>query len=393
VLASAGLAKSALVLDPWNGSGTTTFAASQLGLASKGLDINPVMLIVARARLLPRSESDSLEPLARKIVKGLRGNQNLVKDHDPLLNWFTLPTAALARALERRIQEHFLGEMTLSPAGIKIENMSGLAATFYVALFSICRQLAASYQSSNPTWLRKPRDGEYVIESDRDEMFAMFVANLKSMAEALAARQARVEKVADAELFINDTASLKLAKSDVDFILTSPPYCTRIDYAAATRIELAVLYPLLGVSMEALGRRMIGSTRVPTTKITRTVQWGATCSRFLNAVKKHPSKASAGYYYKTHLDYFAKMHASLTNLTAVLKDGGKAILIVQDSYYKDVHNDLAAIITEMAKGADLRLGRRVDFHISRSMAGVNPHSRTYRRASGAVESVLCFQKA
>jgi DNA modification methylase len=393
VLASAGLAKNALVVDPWNGSGTTTFSASRLGLASQGFDINPVMLIVARARLLPRSEADSLEPLARKILKGLRGNQSLVKPDDPLLNWFTLPTATLARALERRIQDHFLGDMTLSASGVKLENISGLAATFYVALFSVCRHLAASYQSSNPTWLRKPRDGEYVIESDREEMFAMFVANLKSMTEALVARPTQIEKLADVDLSIADTASLKIVEKRIDFILTSPPYCTRIDYAAATRIELAVLHPLLGLKMEDLGRRMIGSTRVPTVEITRNSQWGPTCGRFLSAVKKHPSKASEGYYYKTHLDYFDKMQASLTSLGAALKDGGKAILVVRDSYYKDVHNDLAAITTEMGNTADLRLGRRVDFHISRSMAGVNPHSRAYRQTSSAVESVLCFRKS
>ena len=38
-----------MILDPWNGSGTTTYAASQLGYTSRGLDLNPVMNIVARA--------------------------------------------------------------------------------------------------------------------------------------------------------------------------------------------------------------------------------------------------------------------------------------------------------------------------------------------------------
>lgn len=391
ILSSARLAKNALVLDPWNGSGTTTFAASQLGLTSRGFDINPVMLIVARARLLPRSEADSLEPLAREIIKNLRANLSGVEDDDPLLNWFTLETTALLRKLEQRIQDHFLGDLTRSKAGIKLENLTGLAATFYVAMFSLCRHLSASYQSSNPTWLRKPREDERVIESDRVEIVSMFVATLKSMATALTARPAQQGRIADADLFIADTASLTLTKK-VDFILTSPPYCTRIDYAAATRIELALLHPLLGVDMKELGRSMIGSTRVPASKIVRCAAWGATCSRFLTNVRRHPSKASSGYYYKTHLDYFAKMQASLTNLSDVLKDGGKAILVVQDSYYKDVHNDLATIVTEMGRGADLKIERRVDFHISRSMAGVNPHSRTYRQATGAVESVLCFQK-
>ena len=36
---------------------------------------------------------------------------------------------------------------------------------------------------------------------------------------------------------------MDIAADSVDFVLTSPPYCTRIDSTAATRIELAVLAP------------------------------------------------------------------------------------------------------------------------------------------------------
>lgn len=393
LLASANLPKRAMVLDPWNGSGTTTFSASHLGVASQGFDLNPVMIIVARARLLPCSEADSLEPLAREIVKGLRGNQRAVLPDDPLLNWFDIPTAALVRALERRVQKHLIGELTLSSTGTKLEHISGLAATFYVALFSVCRHLVVAYQSSNPTWLRKPRENEDLIEGDREELLSKFTVNVKSMSDALSARASTSRgELANVELKVIDTASAKLPENSVDFVLTSPPYCTRIDYAAATRIELAVLYPLLNLTMEDLGRRMIGSTRVPTNLIAVNAEWGSTCRKFLAAVKKHPSRASSGYYYRTHLDYFDKMHRSLAKVAKALKDGAKAILIIQDSSYKDVHNDLSTIVTEMGKAVGLHLGRRDDFHISRSMAGINPHSRAYRRANGAVESVLCFQK-
>ena len=37
--------KEKVVLDPWNGSGTTTRTASQLGIGSVGFDLNPVMVL------------------------------------------------------------------------------------------------------------------------------------------------------------------------------------------------------------------------------------------------------------------------------------------------------------------------------------------------------------
>ena len=39
------------VLDPWSGSGTTTVTCLRRGLRSHGIDINPAVTVVARARL------------------------------------------------------------------------------------------------------------------------------------------------------------------------------------------------------------------------------------------------------------------------------------------------------------------------------------------------------
>ncbi len=316
-----------------------------------------------------------------------------LRPDDPLLWWFEPAAAALVRALERRIRGQLVGERTLTPDGVKLDHISGFAATFYVALFSVCRQMAARFRSSNPTWFRKPKANEDLIAADREAILSAFTTNLKNMAVALAERSAESQKEhAVAELQLADTTLTALSKDSVDMVLTSPPYCTRIDYSAATRIELAVMHPLVDVKMEDLGRQMIGSTRVPDHEIAVDKAWGKICGRFISDLKIHPSKASAGYYYKTHLDYFEKMARSLANLASGLKPSGAAVLVVQDSYYKDIHNDLPGITTEMAAAAGLTLRRRVDFEFKRSMAGINPHTRTYKRTTGAVEAVLCFEK-
>jgi DNA modification methylase len=386
------LSKKSIVLDPWNGSGTTTYAAGRLGLTSVGLDLNPIMLLVARARILPSSEADSIEPLAREMIKRLKGKESLLETDDPLLSWFNRPTAAFIRTIERRICEHLIGDRTLTIDGLKLENISGLAATFYVALFSLCRQLTDRFRSSNPTWLRKPKKGEVRITASREKIVSILSATVKSMASALAEKAISQDELGNVDLLVADTTKKKMPKASIDLVLTSPPYCTRLDYSAATRIELAVLYPLLKLKMEDLGRRMIGSTRVPDHNIEPQEGWGDICNDFLNQLKRHPSKASDGYYFKTHLDYFEKMASSLTNVSFALKPHAAAILVVQDSFYKDIHNDLPGITVEMAEVAGLSLRRRVDFHLKRSMAGINPHSRTYQRPAGALEAVLCFEK-
>jgi hypothetical protein len=131
---------------------------------------------------------------------------------------------------------------------------------------------------------------------------------------------------------------------------------------------------------------------VPKSELGPREAWGDTCLDFLVQLKRHPSKASDGYYYKTHLDYFDKMARSLEALAPALRPGAAAVLVVQDSFYKEIHNDLPTIIGEMGAAAGLTLARRVDFASARSMSGINPYTRIYKRKGGALEAVLCFQK-
>jgi hypothetical protein len=392
LLESASLPEDAVVFDPWNGSGTTTYAASLLGITSCGFDLNPVMIVVARARLLSPSEADSIEPLAKEVVRFAESDAEPFDDDEPLSRWFTEKTAASLRSIERSIRQWLVGAMTITPFGTRLDRISGLAATFYVALFTVCRELVAPFLCSNPTWLRRPRSGEPKIDVRRDLLEDKLVTNLSGMALALANRRDLLcRERGTGEVRLTDTTITALPPGSIDLILTSPPYCTRIDYTAATRIELAVLAPL-GQAPEELGRQMIGSTRVPIHEVEICSSWGQRCCDFLEALRKHPSKASSGYYYKTHLDYFDKMAKSLHNLTRAIKRDGAAIFVVQDSHYKEIHNDLPSIITEIVEAHGLTKRRREDFRISRSMSGINPHTRLYKRSHGSVEAVLCFSK-
>ncbi len=274
--------------------------------------------------------------------------------------------------------------------------MSSLAAAFYVALFLTCRSLASAFQSSNPTWLRRRKVDEAQIAVERSTVLKVFGRYVDAMSSQLAVSRAepalKLREPGTVDIHLADTTKLKLPDASVDFVLTSPPYCTRIDYTAATRIELAVIAPILNASPGELSRQMIGSTRVPIVAIDLNPRWGETCNKFLNSVRLHNSKASSGYYLKTHLDYFAKLSSSIACVTTAMKPGATAILVVQDSFYKDVHNDLPTIVSEMASFSGLKLLGSKEFRLARSMSGVNPYTRVYKRQPGAMEAVLCFAR-
>jgi len=392
LLASAKLSAEAVVLDPWNGSGTTTYSAARLGLKAIGVDINPVMVVVARARLLPSSEADSLLAAVSNIKSEVIRPRK-IDSSDPLLDWFGPQTANTIRFLEEGIRRTTVSYLTLTDHGVDLGRISGLAAALYVALFDACRQFTTKHRSSNPTWLRGP-----VVQANRigipaSTIVERFVSNVRKMAAALGrALPSLLTAHPGWQIDVADSTTRAFPPSSIDCVLTSPPYCTRIDYTAATRVELAVLAPLMNGTRGELSRQMIGSVRVPQHAILPHDTWGATCLDFLNNVKNHKSKASATYYYRTHLDYFDKMARSMSVISSALKRNSIAIFVVQDSHYKEVHNDLPKIISEMALGYNLRLRRRVDFRSTRSMARINRHTRLYGREAAPTEAVLCFEK-
>jgi hypothetical protein len=376
------------------GSGTTTYVASRMGFSAIGLDLNPVMVVVARSRMLPRSEADSLTPLAAEVLRRAGDRVMECAEDDPLLWWFERDTAAWIRTIEVSIRSALLGDLTLSNSGTNFDCISSIAATFYVALFNLSKSLASAFQSSNPTWLRKPNAGEQKAQASRDEISIRFRTKIKSMSDALFGKPSLLSiepRPVSTRLF--DSTSPFGFDGTVDFVLTSPPYCTRIDYTAATRIQLAVLHPLIHVSVEELSRSMIGSIKVPKAKLELCNEWGSKCLDFLQKVDAHASHASKRYYLKTHVDYFHKLNRSVSNISASLKDGGAAVFVVQDSHYKELHNDVPSIAVEIADRHELKLKRREDFQVTTSMSGINRGARAYQKHSKTVESVLCFQKS
>lgn len=161
----------------------------------------------------------------------------------------------------------------------------------------------------------------------------------------------------------------------------------------ATSAELSLLGFGSNSGFKELRRGLIGSVTVPKAAPAISATWGQTCLGFLGALHQHSSKASATYYYKNHLQYFQSLSASVSEIGRVLRPRGMCVLVVQDSYYKDLHNNLPVILTEMGAASELELEQRNDFPLSRTMAGINPGARDYRASFNATESVLTFRRS
>jgi len=394
LLDSARLPSDAVIMDDWNGSGTTTSVASALGYTVHGFDLNPAMVVVAKARLLSKREHSSVGPLTTEIIEKARADETDPVAGDPLQAWMGTKSANDLRKLERAIQlllvdhEHY--EVPATRADFNA--LSGIAAFLYLALFRTVRTLLKRFVPSNPTWVRTPRYSHARLKPQMETIFEVFRWQVSAMVDAGHAELFEPQEVGEAIIKVASSESVPLPDGSVNFFLGSPPYCTRIDYAVATKPELAVL----GYSKESfreLRTSLLGTSTVPRLSPNEESEWGPTCTKFLKRLQSHKSKASGTYYYKNHLQYFDGLFQSLGELHRVLEEDGHCVLVVQDSYYKDVKNDLPRIVTEMASAHGLELTRSEHFTHARTMAAVNPCARHYRKTFTAIESVLVFKHA
>ena len=157
LLRSVELSKESLTVDPWSGAGTTVHALQKLGLQGLGIDLNPVMVIAGKAGLLSDRKAPSLMPLAESIVETALQDDVSMGENDPLNVWLYADNAAGVRKLEGAINKTFISHVHYQQLKTKgtLDQVSQLAAFFYVALFRAIRRMLRTFVPTNPTWVKR----------------------------------------------------------------------------------------------------------------------------------------------------------------------------------------------------------------------------------------------
>jgi DNA modification methylase len=375
------LNNNAIILDPWNGSGTTTYVATLKGYKSIGLDLNPVMSIVAKARLVNNVDN---EIFIEKILKESRKFRKKVRKSDNLCGWFSEGTVKVIRNLERAIfNGEFLGEVL-----VKEKIPSNTQAFYCLALFNLVKSLATSYKTSNPTWIKKPSNKEK-IDFSRMEIEEVFKRELKILIEKSKTRTEILKK--EPKIMVGNSECIPLKNQSIDAVITSPPYCTRIDYAIMTSLELAIL-GINNSEFNQLRQSLIGAPVIFKNQPEIIKNWGEMCIDVLRDIKHHHSKASNTYYFKTYLQYFAGIFQSLNEINRVLKNNGYCVLVVQNSYYKNILVNLKGIIIEMAMSLGWELVECFEFINANNLAEINIKGKEYRGSSKTTEVAIVLKK-
>lgn len=374
------------VLDPWMGSGTTLSAAAARGHHVHGLDLNPAMIVVAKGRLLAEDTIASIAALTREIVK--RWKPAEPTSDDPLTQWFDRPSAASVRGGQKAV-DALLSEPSMSVDQMVI-GMSSLAAFFTVALFECVGSCLRSYASHNPTWIKRSGLGEGQLSVDLASLTTLFTTSVERLVKHLVDNGAVDKATRDhATINLGDSRNLELEDKSISSTITSPPYLTRLDYVIGHLPELAVLG--VGPSeVVELRRKMIGTPTMGSAASSRAL--GSVTEDLLTTISAHGSYAAKSYYAPNFRQYFEGIADSLSEISRVSRDDGDLLVVVQDSWFKGVHLDLARCIADLASQHHWSEVGKMEFVGIHSMVMVNPHATPEAKKNKPVESLIHFRR-
>lgn len=352
-----GVKENDWIIDPWGGSGTTQVVSALARINSISIDVNPVMAVCTAAKN-PINIGISMPSI--DSIDCIQCDSN-----DLLSKYFVDESAAFLRGLFR----NNLNGLRLNEKKVIEPEL----AFNILVLFKSLNLFVRGNRTSNPTWVKVR--GLEKIKINEIEFAGIFKNQFILMQNDLANFYPSSKTETLNFSLCCSNRKLELKDEFFDFLISSPPYLTRIDYANSTAIENSFLND--EQKFRLLREDTTGTTAIKNINFSYSDDWGGKCLRFLEEVKNHKSRASATYYWKSYFQYFSDISSSLDEIIKKMKCGATGILVVQNSYYKEIYIPLADIYVEMLnkKNVEASVIRReeVDGYYSRINKGANKY--------------------
>jgi len=349
------------ILDPFCGTGTTLVEAKKLGVASIGVEANPVVHFAASVKTDWDVDPQALERYAKSIAEETQASLDAQgMDFGPLFRSATSKPITLKTLNED--QERLLIKNSISPLPLhKVLTLMEFLEARRDVRFDRHAKLALAKQivSSISNLRFGPEIGVGKIKEDAP-VTHLWLQGIRSMATDL--ELARRLPGAPTQVHLGDArriASL-IAPASVDAVITSPPYPNEKDYSRTTRLESV----LLGFMSNPKELRQHKQQLVRSNS--RTVYKGDTDDTWVSELPRVQDLANAIERRRLELQktsgfeklyaqvvrlYFGGMARHLEELKPLLKPGAKLAYVVGDqaSYFR-IMIRTGEILAEIAEG-------------------------------------------
>ena len=146
------------IIDPWNGGGTTTVVCERKGVCSVGIDINPALTVIARARLTPINQRNKLNEVCSEIIRTCEKIPPCSVAEDMLTTWIQPFAARRIRAIQQAIHMITASESFTIPSDRivqRADRFSNMTSFFTVHCLAWCGTCSVDFAPRTPCGSRR----------------------------------------------------------------------------------------------------------------------------------------------------------------------------------------------------------------------------------------------
>jgi len=369
------------VLDPMSGSGTTIVEALLLGRYGIGIDIDPIALNLAKAKVTyldPGKIITSAKSIIEQAEHTLQYNEGDLQSvlnarFDPstkkFLNyWYLERTQLELLSLIQPIEE--LSDLDLRR--FFLINLSAIIITKSGGV-SLAYDLAHT---------RPHRKIDKIPRSAMDDFQKRLNKNIKNITKLMWG-------AGQADLFFGNAQKMGLADKSIDLIITSPPYASNaIDYMRAHKFSLV----WFGYNIDLLSKKRgdyIGGERISNFRMRDLPNYSESIISKLS--EKDPKKGNV------LRRYYTEMYLCLSEMYRVLRPGKAAILVVGSSTMRGIDTETARCLCEIGESIGFDMvgvaERKLDRNKRMMPARKNGNSNSQIEERMHKEYIIGFYKA
>ena len=364
-----GLGSSNNVLDPFCGTGTTLVECKKLGIASVGLEPNPMAHFASAVKIDWRVEPSELETYAREVA----GSAQRIVEEGDIDQWAGLPllagngdSQARLRALAPE-QSRLLLKDSISPLplhktlilreAIESHGDGQLQRCGRLTLANALVRRIGNLRFGPEVGIGQIKEDAPVIESWAEGMRTM-ASDLHGVASLNQVRSIAIK--ADAR-----QADQVLERESIDAVITSPPYPNEKDYTRMTRLESVILGLIHDrQALRSLKQNLVRSNTRGVYKADTDDQVVADHPMIRNISDRIEQRRielgkTSGFerlYPRVTLLYFGGMARHLDNLRPALRPGAKLAYVVGDqASYLRVMIRTGQILADLAQSLGYRV--------------------------------------
>ncbi len=330
-----------LVADPFGGCGTTLVESKVMCRPSIGVDINPVAVLMTKAKktpIEPAKIEDQFLKLKGKISSFDQNTKVKTPGHERIDYWF--------KPKEKRKLSFLFSEVS------KIKDQD-IRDFFYCGFSNILKNCSIWLQKSN----KPTRD----FKKNPSDPFVIFLRQIKTMLRGnidfFKLLQEKKCLKTSCNVYCADAREIPAKSNSVSLIVTSPPYVTSYEYADLH--QLTALWFEYTKDLSDFRKRFIGTSYHKKKELFLNSKIADTIKETLLKKDKKTAEEVA--------TYFGEMNQVFEKMKLILKEEGRICIVIGDTNLKGVEILNAEVFVEQLQN----LGFVVDDIIKREIPSKN----------------------